>query len=134
MKTLLAALMLLVSLTALAQTQNRLSDYPVDPNFCGSKQSCHKGYFPLVSSGTYYARGFGRTCDEAMEDSEDRFIRAHGNMDDCGLVSGPHSWSCHRSRDGRRFVSWRECSPDSGSSSSGGSRSRCTMVFGRLVC
>jgi hypothetical protein len=132
MKTLIAALMLMTSLTALAQ-QYRLSDYPLDPNYCGKKQSCVKGYFPLISSGTYYARGYGRTCAEAMEDSEDVFVRAHGNIDDCGLVSGPYSWSCYRSPNGR-FVSYHQCSPDSGSSSRGGNRSGCAMVFGRLVC
>ena len=131
MKTLLAALMILTSLTALAQY--RLSDYPLDPNYCGTKQSCLKGYIPLLKSGTYYARGYGRTCEQAMEDSEDVFIRAHGNIDDCGMVSGPYSWTCYRSPNGR-FVSYHQCSPDSGSSSRAAPRSRCAMVFGRLVC
>ncbi len=131
MKTLLAALMLLTSLTALAQ-QYRLSDYPVDPNTCRGQETCLKGYIWLIKSGTYYARGYGRTCDEAMEDSEDMFIRTFGDMS-CGLVSGPHSWSCNRSRDGRRFVSWRQCSPDSGPAQTA-PRSRCTMIGGRLVC
>jgi|GEM_PF-5897226 len=129
MKTLIAALMLVASFSFQAIAAGE----PADPNYCGRKQSCVKGYFPLVSSGTYYARGYGRTCDQAMEDSEDVFVRAHGNIDDCGLVSGPYSWYCHKAPNGR-FVSWRMCNPDSGSSSGGGSRSRCAMVFGRLVC
>lgn len=130
MKTLLTLLFLLTSLSSFAQ--HRLSDYPVDSNYCNGRESCHKGHIWLISSGDYYARGYGRTCEEAMEDSEDNFIRTFGDMS-CGLVSGPYSWSCERSRDGRRFVSWHRCSPDSGPARSA-PRSRCAVIGGRLMC
>lgn len=130
MKTiLLLAALILSSFSALAQ----LSSYPADPNYCGRANSCHNGYFPLISSGTYYARATGRSCEEAMRRSEEAFLRAHGNMDHCGMVSGPYSWSCYRGAN-NRYVSWHQCNPDSGSSGGGGGQRRNCVLGGVWIC
>ena len=101
---------------------------PSDPRHCGNRETCHKSAW--FSAGTYYARGFGRSCDEAMRNSEELFLQSFGNMS-CGLINGPHSWSCYRGQH-QTYISWHECSPSSGGQSS--SQSRCANVGGVLVC
>lgn len=102
-----------------------------DPDFCQGRDTCVLGKIPLIKSGTYHARGEGRTCEEAMEDSAVVFERAYGNMS-CGLISGPYVWSCSRvSRN--QYVAWRKCNPDSGPRRQA-PRGRCVNIGGRLVC
>ncbi len=105
-----------------------------DPRYCGNKSSCVKGYIPVVRSGKYYARGIGANCDQAMARAENAFVRAHGNIDDCGLISGPSldGWSCRR-RNGQT-VAWMTCNPDSGSDSDARTQRRSCVLGGVWIC
>lgn len=102
-----------------------------DINLCNGKETCRKGYIPLLKSGTYHARGIGRTCQEAMDESQAVFMREYGNMS-CGLISGPYVWSCTKLRN-NRYLAWTKCNPDSGPSRSN-RRSNCAMIGGRIFC
>lgn len=132
MKAILVIAMFLLSFASFADENATVN--AADPKFCGTKSSCVKGYIPLVRSGTYYARGIGANCDQASARAEEVFRRAHGNIDDCGLISGPHldNWSCRR--ENNRTIAWLSCNPDSGSSETSRTQRRNCVIGGVWIC
>lgn len=133
MKALLIASIFLFSFSGIA------SDWytrdAADPKICGAKSSCTKGLFSFVNVGTYYARGVSlKSCDEAVARAEENFRRSFGNVDDCGLFSGPSlkDWSCARQND--RTVAWVTCDPSSGSNETSRTQRRSCVLGGVWIC
>ena len=99
-------------------------------DFCKGKETCRKGYVPMLKSGTYYAKGTGRTCEEAKDNSQSVFAHEYGDMS-CGLISGPYVWDCTKLGK-NNYIAWTKCNPDSGPGRS--TRPRCGMIGGIIVC
>lgn len=106
-----------------------------DPRVCGNNSSCTKGIFSFVGVGEYFARGVStRSCDDAVIKAEETFRRAFGNVDDCGLYSGPSlkGWECTR-RNGR-ITAWIHCDPNSGSVGDSRTQRRSCVLGGVWIC
>jgi hypothetical protein len=106
-----------------------------DPRICGNNSSCTKGIFSFVGVGEYFARGVSRiSCNDAVERANETFLRAFGNIDDCGLFSGPSlkDWSCTR-RNGR-ITAWVTCNPNSGPNGSSQNQRRSCVLGGVWIC
>lgn len=106
-----------------------------DPRVCGNNSSCTKGIFSFVGVGEYFARGVStRSCEDAINRADETFRRAFGNVDDCGLFSGPSlkDWSCTR-RNGR-ITAWVQCNPNSGSNENARTQRRSCVLGGVWIC
>lgn len=106
-----------------------------DPRICGNSSTCTKGAFSFVGIGTMYARGVSRTtCEAAISNAEEVFRRQFGNVDDCGLFSGPSlkDWSC--TRQNGRTVAWVQCDPNSGSHETARTQRRSCVLGGVWIC
>jgi hypothetical protein len=123
MKTILIFIVLMLSTLSFAMAAS--------PNHCDGADSCVKGKIPLIKSGTYYARGHGSTCEEAMEDSQIQFDRIHGKME-CGIFAGPVAMGCSKICE-NQYSSWAECSPGA-SGPKKPKRSACRMIGPFMVC
>ena len=133
MKSILVMTMILLSFNSFA-TDWYTRD-AADPKLCGNKSSCTKGIFSFVGVGEYFARGTStKSCNDAVAKAEETFRRAFGNVDDCGLFTGPslRDWSC--TRQSGKTVAWVSCNPNSGSNETARTQRRSCVLGGVWIC
>jgi hypothetical protein len=93
-----------------------------DPNICNGRNYCESSQSSRWTrwwhtSGTFRARGFGRTCAEARRNALQTLYQNESNL--CGpngqptCAYGTDSGPCYH--DGQRFVNWLICYNDRGS-------------------
>lgn len=133
MKHIFILILALISFNALA-TDWYTRD-AADPRFCGNNSTCTKGLFSFVNVGEYYARGVStKSCNDAVAKAEEVFRRQFGNIDDCGLFTGPSlkDWSC--TRQNGRTTAWITCDPRSGSNETARTQRRSCVLGGVWIC
>jgi hypothetical protein len=126
MKSVLLVALLLSSVSAFARPM---------PDICSGQSTCAKregGRLGL--SRVYYARGFGRDYQEAVDNATILFERTFGRME-CGLFTGAHpDWHHYTTGNRQRPIgAWVKCDPSSGPARTQ-PRPRCTMIGGALFC
>lgn len=118
---------IIMSLIALSFSLSLLAG---SPELCDGRETCVKGTIPIIQQRVMYARGLGRTCDEALRDADEVFKREFGDQS-CGLFSGPGQEGNCSVQSSEASV-WVQCKPDS--APRGGRQHGCTMLLGSLVC
>lgn len=117
---------------------------------CGEQSSCveKSNYWPLSSQGTYYARGTGNNCEQALQDAKNSLAEnfdhllckdcnRYGNVViRCGASNGrPFLWNqtCLRNKRTGEVIAWAQCDNNK-ISSKPIRRNSCTMIQGVLMC
>lgn len=140
MKTTLALLTLVSSLSAFAA---------IDPDYCAGKDSCQVGTISAYwrnyweardrNSGSSlfngaFTRGFGKTADEAMANSERRMDTIFRGLECNSTLYGSHPYNFGTTKLApNRYVAWTVCPGGSGSVRTT-PRPSCVMLFGAMVC
>lgn len=140
---------LLILVTLLFTSISALASGP-----CGGKDFCYENptwKSVFTSEGVYYAKGAGKSCDDAFKDAQqnldhhfDQLTCDERGRIKCGTNGAPYRWNegfgptCFKQANGTHVV-WAQC--DNLTSSWSGKATpanRCMMVgngrVGRLVC
>lgn len=102
---------------------------------CSERMTCSIKENGVLGPRTYYAIGVGADRESALAESDIVFQESFGDMDSCGLFSGPHSIGCDQFENGM-MACVRTCKPSSNFSFGRrrGNTPRCANIGGILHC